>query len=216
MENRDCKSENKTNYEQLESNFYQKASFIFGDNWKDMINGIVMPAGIERKADTIEEQEYHNSGHALSFFSMATYAILNGMNLPNSSGNAVNRIVAHLVCLKEFTPTGDYRLSLLIDRLIEVLLIEQPSDKMTWCKFLTQYRILICSFASYYGHRNSKQGKNECFEMCSFRKLQDILSGRHYFKIWWLKPRVRKIMRKVQIFFKESLQNLKRRTLVHA
>jgi len=202
MEVKDSKSIEKSNYKQLTRNLKTKAYLIWGNGWEGKLAGILMEdtdaSGLVEKQKL---QEYHNSGHALWFLSMAVYGVIE--NKPDRHNpEKTNRILGHLICLREFIPQEKGRLRIITKKLSEAILAESPDNRTKWLHFLYQHWFLIRSFAKYYGSDDESKVKydDKCFPMELYDRVRDVYLNQHYFKSWWWRMKISQFVRRLRFW----------------
>ncbi len=140
-------------------------------------------------------QEHHNSNHALWYLSMIVYGIIQGQTSANDEKRTKN-ILAHLFCLREFI-SGNRKLSLILQNLLDALTAEAPKDPSGWTHFVYVHWYLIRSFAEHYGEAD------KCFPETDYEKVSDRLYHRECLKLWWWKLMTRKLVKS----FRHLLKN---------
>lgn len=177
--------------------FYSRAPIILGDHWQDLVNGIIMPEDKEHQEASRIKQERHNLGHVLWFLSTILFGITNGSDLKKTcTTQTTDRIIAHLVCLREYVPSSNYRLKLTVRKLIEELIIESPSGKLKWSYFFLYHWPLLRSFA---GHWNEE---DKCFPEGCYLKVKDVVERKHTRRWWWVNARLKYWAKKASVKIK--------------
>ena len=167
-------------------------------DYPDQRSGIVR---IERSSrDSNEDfhtmQEQHNANHALYYFSIISDAAVSG----RSSGNdceKVRRIIEHMMSLREFIGDDKAALMEVINALLGDLRNFCPMRRKQFYAFIYENWSRILTFAEAYGHHD------RCFPKDKYQKLQDVVSGRCYLKLWWWKQKMKKLDLRVKKFLKE-------------
>lgn len=204
MNQLDSSNIEKSDFKQLERKLQIKAYRIWGAGWEDKLTGILMgdssAAGLQEKQ---EQQEYHNSGHALWFLLMAAYGVVENQQA-KLGADKTNRILAHLTCLREFIPEEKARLRAITKELCEAILAEFPDSRMKWLHFLDEHWFLIQSFAEYYKRENERRHEasgeqyNKGYDQFSealYQKIHDVHLSRHYFRLWWWGKKIGRLTR---------------------
>ncbi len=191
MNIQDTKTTENIDFKQRERTFIHQAALILGDEFNPESDGVVMSrSNHEDPAKDKLMQEYHNSGHALWYLSMVVHMVIYGK--PSSGiDKKVKRILAHLICLREFIQTENYRLRLLVGRLLDELLIHMPDDQPKWSKFIYGHWQLIRDLAQHYGSHD------KCFPMKDYEKVCDVVEGKKHRKLWWWKLKITNLGRNV-------------------
>lgn len=107
---------------------------------RDEAHGIlrIPPESGKSPEETQWMQQHHNSGHALWYLSMIVHGIIQGQASSNDEKRTKN-ILAHLSCLREFI-SGDRKLSLILQNLLDALTVELPKDPLGWTHFVYVHR----------------------------------------------------------------------------
>ncbi len=183
METKDRIKEEKVNNKNLELNPPQEAVGGSGaGSYSDQKDGIIR---IERNsADSEQEfkttQEHHNANHALYYFSMIVDAAISGKRSGNDC-EKIRRIKEHMRTLREFISEERAGVLKNINTLLRELEDFCPVQRKQFNVFICKNWELIRSFAEAYEHHD------RCFPKDKYQKLQDVVSGKCYFKAWWWK-----------------------------
>ena len=183
METKDHISEEKVNNKNLEIIQSQEAAEggRLG-NYADQGEGIVR---IERNSAESEQefrtmQEQHNANHALYYFSMIADAAIHGKRSGNDC-EKIKRVKEHMRTLREFISEERNSVLKTINTLLQELEDFCPVQRKQFNAFIFKHWELIYAFAEAYGHHD------RCFAKEKYQKLQDVVSGKYYFKAWWWK-----------------------------
>ncbi len=198
MENKDRKEIEKLSKRDLEvSQAGRTKEGQLVDPYEGQNRGIVR---IEKEANESEQefytlQEHHNANHALYYFSIITDSMLRGITTGNDR-EKIQRIKEHMMTLREFISEDKVELKRVVNSLLERLEKFSPVQRKEFAKSIYKNWSLILSFAEAYGHHD------RCFSEDKYQKLQDVVLGRCYFKIWWWKLTTRKLVKSFRHFLK--------------
>lgn len=167
-------------------------------DYSDQRSGIVR---IERSSQASNDdfqtmQEQHNANHALYYFSIISDSAVSG----RSSGNdceKVRRIIEHMMSLREFIGDDKAGLMEVINALLDELRKFCPMRRKQFYAFIYENWSRILTFAKAYGHHD------RCFPKDKYQKLQDVVSGKCYLKLWWWKLKMKKLGLRFKKFLNE-------------
>lgn len=188
METKDCiKNIKLSKYSLDASGLNNSAGEGVDPTYSDQKDGIVRLAKKLHQSDdgfrTIQEQ--HNANHALYYFSIIADSLIRGWST-GDDGAKIRRIKAHMMNLREFVGDDKAPLKMVINMLLERLDKFCLNQREQLALFIYENWPLIQSFAQAYGHHE------KCFPEGKSKMIRDIVFGKHYFRLWWWKMKMRK------------------------
>lgn len=183
MYQKDVNNKGTFDIKQLNENFLNGAALIWGGDKDEIIGSILVGPASEDPNKQAHIQEHHNARHALWFIYMVVTDIISGRE-QFSKAKSTNKIIAHLVCLKEFIDSSRLRLRLAVRQLSEALLVEFPDSSTKWTHFLFRHWFLVRTIAKEY------QSDEKCFSLAYYEKVSDVLHGRQRMRFWWWKAKM--------------------------
>lgn len=161
--------------------------------YEDQKNGIIklLRSACESTDEFQTAQEQHNANHALYYFSMISDSIVSG----RTSGNdceKIKRIREHMMNLREYLGDNKAQLQRAVNDLLTELDNFCPMKREEFAVLIYKNWALIRIFAEAYGHHD------RCFPEDKRRKLEDVVSGACYCKLWWWKVRTKRFWTKVK------------------
>ncbi len=141
-------------------------------------------------------QEQHNANHALYYFSIISDAAVSGRQTGNDC-EKIRRIIEHMMSLREFISEDKDGLMEVVNGLLEDLRKFCPMQRKQFAAFIYENWTRIQTFAEAYGHHD------RCFPRDKYQKLQDVVLGRCYFKLWWWKLKTKKLHMKLKKIIKQ-------------